>query len=93
VKQIAAEKLQFTAHAEFVILFQLQILENVEMQSQEVFEFAAGVSELSPGKSVGDGKKMIGDALHGGDDYGDIRGGCGAADQTRGVEHALRTEQ
>jgi hypothetical protein len=93
VKQIAAEKLDFPADAEFVVLFQMQVLQDFEVERQESLDFAAGVSELSICKSVGDGKKMIGDALHRGDDYRDIRGGRGAADQTRGVEHTLRAEQ
>jgi hypothetical protein len=68
-------------------------LQDIEVERQEVFDFAAGVSELSIGDSVGDGKKMIGDALHGRDDDGDVRAGRGAADETGGVEHSFRPEQ
>ena len=71
----------------------MQIAQDIEVERQEVFDFAACLSEISIGESVSDGKKMIGDTLHGGNDDGYLRDGRGAADKTRGVEHALRTEE
>jgi len=68
-------------------------LEDVEVKIQNEFGFAAGVRELAIGESASNGKQMIGDALHGGDDDGDARFlGCGT-DETRGVEHAFRAEK
>jgi hypothetical protein len=93
VKKIGAEKLEFTADAEPIVFFEMQIAQDIEVEFQEIFDFAAGVDEFSIGESASDGKKMIGDAFHRGDDDGDVRDGRGGADETRGVEHALRTEK
>jgi hypothetical protein len=93
VKKIAAEQFEFTANPEMVVFFELQIMQHLEVERQENFDFAAGVSKFSVGQSVRDQKKMIGDTLHGGDDHGDERDSRGAAHETRCVEHALRTEQ
>src|SRR6266478_6581227 len=93
VKKIGAEKLELPANAESVVFLKLQIAQDIEVERQEVFDFAAGVDEFSIGESAGDGEKMIGDALHGGDDDGDVRDGRGATDETRGMEHALRAEK
>jgi hypothetical protein len=71
----------------------MQILQDFKVEGQKSLGFTAGVSEFAVCKGVSDGKKMIGDALHGGDDDGDVGAGCGAADQTRRVEHALRAQQ
>jgi hypothetical protein len=93
VKKIGAEMLEFTTDAEIVVFLKLQIAQDIEVKRQEVLDFAAGVSEISIGESVSDGKKMIGDTLHGGDDDGHARDGRGGADEICGVEHALRAEQ
>jgi hypothetical protein len=93
VKQISAEKLEFAANAEIVVGLELQIVQDFEVKLQQASHFAAGVSESCAGESVGDGKKMIGDALHGRDDDRDLGAGQSATDQTCGVEHALRAEQ
>jgi len=93
VKKIGAEKLEFTADAEPIVFFEMQIAQDIEVEFQEIFDFAAGVDEFSIGESASDGKKMIGDAFHRGDDDGDVRDGRGGADETRGVEHALCTEK
>jgi hypothetical protein len=68
-------------------------VKHVEVKVQDELGFAAAVREFAIGKSARDGKKMIGDALHRRDDDSDLGGGCGAADETRGVEHPRRTEQ
>src|SRR6266403_1571892 len=93
VKKIGAKKLEFTADAEPVVFFKMQIAQDIEVEFQEIFDFASGVDEFSIGESASDGKKMIGNAFHRGDDDGDVRNGRGAADETRGVEHALCAEK
>ena len=49
--------------------------------------------EFAIGERSSNGKKMIGDALHGGDDHGDA--GClsGGANEACSMEHAVRTEK
>jgi len=68
-------------------------VKHVEVKVQDELGFAAGVREFAIGKSPRDGKEVIGDALHGGDDHGDA--GClrGVANEARGMEHAFRAEK
>jgi hypothetical protein len=42
---------------------------------------------------MSDGEKMIGDALHGGDDHDDAGSFRGVANKARGVEHTIGTEK
>jgi len=85
--------LQLSADAKATVLVEKQIVEDIEVKVQDKLGFAAGVREFAIGESASDGKKMIGDALHGGDDHGDA--GClrGGANETRSMEHAFRTEE
>jgi hypothetical protein len=55
--------------------------------------FATGVAEFASGKRVSDGEKTVSDALHGGDDDADAGSLRGVANEARGVEHAIGTEQ
>jgi hypothetical protein len=85
--------LQLSADAKATVLVEKQIVKHVEVKVQDELGFAAGVREFGIGKSPSDGKKMIGDALHGGDDYGDA--GClrGGANEACGMEHTAGTEE
>jgi hypothetical protein len=76
-----------------MVLAQLQIVKHIEVKIEDQFGFAAGMCELAIGESASNGKEMIGDALHGGDDRGDA--GCprGGANKTRSMEHAVCTEK
>ena len=47
------------------------LVHRIEVKVQDELSFAAGRGELAIGKSASDGKKMIGDALHGGNDHRD----------------------
>ena len=93
MKKIASQDLQLAAHAKDVIVAEMQIVKDVEVKNQNEFGFAAGVRELAIGESAGNRKKMIGDALHRGDDHDDA--GCprGGANKTCSMEHAARTEK
>src|SRR5712671_4900310 len=73
VKKIASQELQLAAHAKVIVLAELQTRKHIKVKMQYEFGFAAGMCELAIGKSTGDREKMIGDALHGGDDHGDAR--------------------
>jgi hypothetical protein len=93
MKQIAAQELQLAADAKATVLVEKQIVKHVEVKVQDELGFAATVREFAIGESASDGKKMISDALHGGDDHGDA--GClrGGANEACGMEHAFRTEE
>ncbi len=93
VKQIASQELQLAADAEVIVLVELQIVKHIEVEIQEELGFAAGVREFAIGECTSNGKKMIGDALHGGDDHGDAGRLRGGANESRGMEHAVRTEK
>jgi hypothetical protein len=93
VKQIASQELQSAADAQAVILGEVQIMKDIEVKSQDELGLAAGVCELAIGERASDRKKMIGDALHGGDDHGDSRCLDSGANEACGVEHAVRTEK
>jgi len=68
-------------------------VKHIDMKIQDELSFTACLRELAIGESASDRKKMIGDALHGGDDHGDS--GClrGGANEARRMEHAVRTKK
>src|SRR6267154_1917892 len=69
------------------------MVKHVEVKVMVELCCEAGVPEFGIGKSASDGKKMIGDALHGGDDHRDA--GClrGGANEACGMEHTVGAEQ
>src|SRR6266851_268278 len=67
VKQIASQELQFSADAKVSFITKLQIVKHIDMKIQDELSFTACLRELAIGESASDRKKMIGDALHGGD--------------------------
>ena len=85
--------MQLAADAKAAVLVEKQVVKHVEVKVQDELGFAAGVREFGIGKSARDGKKMIGDPLHRGDDHRD--GEClrGGANEAGGMEHASRTEK
>jgi hypothetical protein len=89
VKKVTAQELQLVADAEVRILGEMQIVKHIDVKIQKEFSLAAGVHELAIGERVSDGEKMIGDALHGGNDHGDAGSFRGGANEARGVEHAI----
>ncbi len=93
VAKVASQKLQVAAYAKAAIFAELQILEYIEVKIPNELGFAAGIHELAIDESAGNGKKMVGDALHGGNDHGDA--GClrGGANEICGMEHAVRTKK
>jgi len=92
VKKIAAEELQFAADAKVIVVAEMEIVKHVEMKIEDELGFTAGVREFAIGESAGNGEKMIGDALHGGNDDDDTGGLRGGVDKTGGMEHAFRAE-
>jgi len=68
-------------------------VKNIEVESQDELGLAARAGQFAIGKSASGGEKMIGDALHRGDDQSDV--GCprGVTNETGGMKHALRTEK
>jgi hypothetical protein len=76
-----------------MVLAELQIVKHIKVKVQDEFGFAAGMRELATCESAGNRQEMIGDALHGGDDHGDAGGPRGGANETCGMEHAVRTEK
>jgi hypothetical protein len=109
MKKVAAQELQLATHTEVRvlrgrpdcigvngaanILGEMEIAKHSKVKVQKEFGFAASVREFAVGESVSDGKKMIGDALHGGDDYCDAGNFRGVANEARSVEHAIGAEQ
>jgi hypothetical protein len=93
VKKVASQELQLAAHAKVILFAEAQIVKNIKVERQDEFGFVARASQFAMGESASDGKKMVGDTLHRGDDQSDV--GCprGATNETRGMEHALRTEK
>src|SRR5260370_6046456 len=91
MKKVASQELQLAANAKAFLVAELQIVKHIEVKIQNQLGFVAGMRELAARESSGNGKEMVGDALHGGDDHRDI--GClrGGTNQARGVEHAGRT--
>ncbi len=63
------------------------------MEIEYELGFTAGVRDSATGKSARDGQKMIGDALHSGNDDGDTGGQSGGVNEASGMEHALRSEK
>src|SRR5436189_276550 len=55
--------------------------------------FMAGVAELAARERSRNGKEMVGDALHGGDNHGDIGRSSGGSNEACGMEHAVCTEK
>src|SRR5689334_13788827 len=93
MKKVAAQKLQLAAHAKVRVLVEMEIVEHIEVKVQKELGFAASVGEFAIGERTSDREKMIGDALHGGDDHGDVRSVRGGAHEARSVEHAIGTKK
>jgi hypothetical protein len=93
VEKIVPQELKLAADAEILIVREVQIVENIEMETEDDFGFAAGVGELAIGEGASDGQKMIGDALHGGDDHGDVGSLRCRANEACGMEHAVRAKK
>jgi hypothetical protein len=93
VEKIAAEKLKAAADAVVLLFGKLEILKDTEMEMDEPFGFITRESELSFSKRMRNGEETIGDTLHGGDHDDEASILRGGANQTRGVQHALRAEE
>ncbi len=93
MKKVASQELQLAADAEAFLVAELQIVKHIEVKIQNQLGFVAGMRELAARESASNGKEMVGDALHGGDDHGDI--GClrRGANEACGMEHAVSTEK
>jgi len=89
MNKISAQVLQLAAHAKVRVLVEMEIVKHAEVKIQKEFGFAAGMREFAINERASDGEKMIGDALHGGDDHGDAGSLRGGANETRGMEHAI----
>jgi len=53
----------------------------------------AGVGKFAAGERSCNGKEMVGDTLHGGDNHGDIGRSRGGLNKARSMEHAVRAEK
>jgi hypothetical protein len=93
VKKIASQELQLAADAQVIHIAELQSVKHIEVKIQDELGFAASVGGLAIGESASNGKKMIGDALHGGDNHGDGGRAGSGANKACGMEHAVRTEE
>jgi len=81
------------AHAKALLFVELQIVKHIEVQIQDELGFVASVSEFAARERPSNGKEMVGDALHGGDNHDDMGRPGGGPNEARGVEHAVRTEK
>src|SRR5260370_22990286 len=93
MKKVASQELQLAANAKAFLVAELQIVKHIEVKIQNQLGFVAGMRELAARESSGNGKEMVGDALHGGDHHRGIwclRGGTNAG---RGMAAAVRTAQ
>jgi len=93
MKKIASQEMQLAADAKVFIVAKVQIMQDVKVEIEYELGFTAGVRDSATGKSARDGQKMIGDALHSGNDDGDTGGTSGGVNEARGMEHAARTEK
>jgi hypothetical protein len=93
VEKVTSQELQLAAHAKAFLLAELQIVEHIEVKIQEKLGFVASVGEFTAGKRPRNGKEMVSDALHGGDDHGDTGQPGGGSNEACGMEHAVRTEK
>jgi hypothetical protein len=93
VEKVAAEKLQTTADAVMLFVRETEILKHIGMKEHEPLRIVAGAGKFPIGESADDGKKAVGNALHGRDNHDHMRRVCGGADETCGVKHALGTEK
>jgi hypothetical protein len=93
VKKIASQELQLASDTKAIVFTEAQIVKHIEVQIEDELGFAACMREFAICESASNGQKMIGNALHGGNDdsnTGVLRGGVNEA---RGMEHALRSEK
>lgn len=93
VKKIASQELQLAADAKAIVFAEVQIVKHIEMQIEDELGFAACLREFAICESARNGQKMIGNALHGGNDDGDTGGQSGGVNKARGMEHAVRAEK
>ena len=73
VEKIASQELQLAADAKVIAFPEAQILKHIEMKIEDELGFAASVRKFAIGKSTGNREKVIGDALHSGNNDGDVR--------------------
>src|SRR2546423_3016918 len=81
------------ADALALLFAELQFEKHIEVKIQDEFGFMTGVSELAASERPSNRKKMVGDALHCGNNHGDTGQPGGCSNETRRVEHAVRTEK
>src|SRR5207253_7446311 len=93
VEKVASQELQLVAHAEAFLFAELQFEKHIEVNIQDELGFMAGVGKFAAGERSCNGKEMVGDALHGGDNHGDIGRSRGGLNKARSMEHAVRTEK
>src|SRR5690242_11241237 len=93
VEKVASQELQLVAHAEAIVFGKLQIVKHIEVKIQDELGFMAGVGKFAAGERPRNGKEMVGDALHRGDNHGDIGRPRGGSNKARSMEHAVRAEK
>jgi hypothetical protein len=93
VKKIASEQLQFAADAKVIVFSEVQIMKHIEMQIEDELCFTAGGREFAIGESTSNGKKMIGDTFHRGNDDSNTGGRSGGVNEASSMEHAARTKK
>ena len=93
MEKIASQELQLVAHAKVIVFSEPQVMEDIEVKIQNKLGFMAGVGELAASERTRNGKEMVGNALHGGDDHGDIGRPGGGSHEARSMEHAVCAEK
>jgi hypothetical protein len=70
-----------------------EFAKNIVVKTEQDFGIGTRALISTFGKKLRDGEEAIGDALHRGDDYDNVRSASDRLHQPRGVQHALSTEQ
>ena len=93
VEEITAQRSELIRDTVMMRGVETQMVENIAVKTEDVLGVRAGLVRLQVDKRMGNGEKAIGDALHGGDNDGDLRLLRHGPYQTGGVEHAFGAEQ
>src|SRR5207244_11068277 len=93
VEKNRTQKLQLMVHAKAFLFAELHFKKHIEVNIQDEHGFMAGVGKFAASERSSNGKEMVGDALHGGDNHGDIGRSRGGSNEACGMEHAVCTEK
>jgi hypothetical protein len=93
VKKVAAEELNFAADAQAVFFPEAQIVKDFEMKMEDALSFPASTLRLASSEIFSDGKKTIGDTLHGRDHHGDFGRVRSGTDKRCGMKHTVCAEK